>query len=212
MTIVATMADRITVERTLDITYRAPGGKARRTERAAYLDAAWLAWRRRYPCECEGETGYVCGQHLREPPLYPPGHPDAGDINYDGTPELDPYMVAYRRKVIDRLARWLRWRDSRLRAMERPFQVGDLVAFVRGRRRGRPSEGTVTEVGRVVETHGDSVTFAGGSLSIVTAWVTGDGSDQRLDGTTRWLVPASWCVRVVMPGGDRPARKRVPRG
>ena len=187
------MADRITVERTLDITYRAPGGKARRTERAAYLDAAWLAWRRRYPCECDTETGYVCGEHRV------PSGEDAINLH-----------TAYRRKVVDRLARWLRWRDSRTRAMARPFQVGDLVAFVRGRCRGRPSEGTVTEVGRVVETHLNPVT--GGSLSVVTAWVTGDGADQRLDGTTRWLVPACWCVRVVMPGGDRPARKRKEQG
>lgn len=194
------MADRITVERTLDITYRAPGGKARRTERAAYLDAAWLAWRRRYPCGCDHEVGFVCGEHRGSTP----------DGFGDEVP--DP-RAAYRRKVVDRLARWLRWRDSVARVTERQFQVGDLVAFVRGRRRGRPSEGTVTEVGRVVETHHDSVTFAGGSVSVVTAWVTGDGADQRLDGTTRWLVPASWCVRVVMPGGDRPARKRpVPRG
>lgn len=187
------MADRITVERVCDITYRASGGRARRTERTAYLDAAWLAWRAKYPCECDGDVGFVCGEHR-------------DDRRFEGE-DISP-RGAYRRKVIDRLARWLRWRDSRLRAMARPFQVGDLVAFVRGRCRGRPSEGTVTEVGRVVQTHPN---FFGGSLSIVTAWVTGDGADQRLDGTTRWLVPASWCVRVVMPGGDRPARKRKER-
>lgn len=185
------MADRITVERVCDVTYRARGGKARRNERTAYLDAAWLAWRRRYPCECDGETGYVCGEH-----------------RYEGE-DISP-RAGYRRKVIDRLARWLRWRDSVARATAQPFQVGDLVAFVRRRSRRRPSDGTITEVGRIVGTHPE---MFGGSLSVVTAWVHGDGSDQRLDGTSRWLVPASWCVRVVMPGGDRPARKRpVPRG
>lgn len=185
----------IAVESVTVTAYRSSSRRRKRfTKLAAYRDAAKLAWRQAYPCECEAETGYTCGEHRV------PSGEDA--INLRAT---------YRRKVVDRLARWLRWRDSRARATVQPFQIGDLVAFVRGRCRGRPSEGTVTEVGRVVETH-ISPSSTHGSVSVVTAWVTGDGADQRLDGTTRWLVPADWCVRVVMPGGDRPARKRKEQG
>lgn len=73
------------------------GRRGRLTRRAAYLDAAWQAWRAKYPCECELETGFVCWQH----------HPDE-----NGT-SPDTAVVARRRKVIDRLARWLMWRDAR---------------------------------------------------------------------------------------------------
>lgn len=71
------------------------GRRGRLQKRTAYLDAAWQAWRAKYPCECEHETGYRCGEHA---------HLD--------DPEGESKRADYRRKVIDRLARWLLWRDS----------------------------------------------------------------------------------------------------
>ncbi len=75
------------------------GRRGRMTKRAAYRDAAWQAWSAKYPCTCEPLVSAWCGMH---------GAPDD---------EPDAEHAEHRRKVIDRLARWLRWRDSRLVAI-----------------------------------------------------------------------------------------------
>jgi len=91
----------------------AVGRRGRLSRRAAYLDAAWQAWRAKYPCECEAATSYTCSQHRREPI----------DPNSESSElVLDPEMVERRRRVIGRLARWLMWRDRRVAHL----------AFVRG--------------------------------------------------------------------------------
>lgn len=89
-------------------------------------------------------------------------------------------------------------------AIARPLVVGDPVAFVRARRRGHPRAGVVTEVGTVCEIN--DIGNGRRSVSVVTAWVHGDGSDQRLDGTTRWLLPESWCTRIVARAAKGGAR------
>lgn len=166
----------IAIETTCAPTYRAAGRPGRRSLAVAYRDAARAAWRKRYPCECERETGYDCGEH-------------------------DDERDEYRRKVIGRLVRWLRWRDSVSPVVVRPLVVGDVVAFTRLRLRGRPKSGMVTEVGTVVEI---TQALVGRAVSVLTAWAHESG-DQRLDGTMRWLVPESWCVRIEM---QRPRRKK----
>lgn len=98
----------------------------------------------------------------------------------------------------------VRWRDSVRPAIARPLVVGDPVAFVRARRRGHPRAGVVTEVGTVCEIN--DLGNGRRSVSVVTAWVHGDGSDQRLDGTTRWLLPESWCTRIVARAAKGGAR------
>jgi hypothetical protein len=75
----------------------AVGRKGRLTRRAAYLDAAWQAWRAKYwpvgcGCGCELETFSFCEYHGPDGPA--------------------PELVKERRRVVDRLARWLMWRDG----------------------------------------------------------------------------------------------------
>src|ERR1043165_5485702 len=83
--------------------YRSEVGRGGRlTKRAAYRDAAWQAWRAKYPCTCEAVDTFQC--------LFHRGCmcPD------DGSRRCDRCRVAkHRRKVIDRLARWLLWRDAK---------------------------------------------------------------------------------------------------
>lgn len=83
------------------VVYRSEvGRRARLTKRTAYLDAAWHAWKAKYPCTCDPETSYVCSEHE--------------DRQWTATdPEASDERGEYRRKVIDRLARWLMWRDAR---------------------------------------------------------------------------------------------------
>lgn len=84
--------------------YRSEAGRrARLKRRTAYLDAAWQAWRAKYPCACEEETQFVCGEHNYR-------------MDYDG--EKVDERSAYRRKVVNRLARWLMWRDAFLRVRQ----------------------------------------------------------------------------------------------
>jgi len=76
--------------------YRADNGcgrtKARLRRSTAYLDAAWYAWRDKYPCECEPDVGWTCAIHR------------------DG-PEANA-LQERRRVLIKRFARWLMWRDG----------------------------------------------------------------------------------------------------
>jgi hypothetical protein len=78
------------------------GRRARFVKKAAYRDAAWQAWKAKYPCTCEHETDFVCSEHV-----------------HDGNLEEEPERWTYRRVVILRLARWLMWRDRRyIQALE----------------------------------------------------------------------------------------------
>lgn len=89
----------ISVEAVAVTAYRSSAGRRKRfTKLAAYRDAAKLAWRQAYPCECEAETGYTCGEHR--------------DVRLFEGQDIGP-RAAYRRKVIRRLVRWLMWRDRR---------------------------------------------------------------------------------------------------
>ncbi len=66
--------------------------KARFRRSTAYLDAAWYAWRDKYPCDCEHDVGWTC-----------PIHRD----------DDEALILQARRKVlIRRFARWLMWRDG----------------------------------------------------------------------------------------------------
>ena len=67
-------------------------GQRWRKSATAYRKAASRAWWETYPCECESETGYDCGQHSDE-------------------------AIKDRHRITARLARWLRWRDGRRAAM-----------------------------------------------------------------------------------------------
>lgn len=46
--------------------YRAPNGRRYLRKSSAYYAAARARVRRAYPCECEAEVGYDCGQHTHE--------------------------------------------------------------------------------------------------------------------------------------------------
>ncbi len=75
------------------VVYRSEvGRRGRLTAKAAYLDAAWEAWRAKYPTN-ESRVDAI-------------GQWDSQAADDD---EADR---EYRRRVIGRLARWLRWRDS----------------------------------------------------------------------------------------------------
>lgn len=89
---------------------RAGRRRGRLTKAAAYRDAAWAAWWAKHPCECErdDETSHyvACRQHQRD-----------GELDHEGQPTgarvLDPEMSGRRWNTIVRLARWLRWRDTK---------------------------------------------------------------------------------------------------
>jgi hypothetical protein len=92
----------ISVKRTMRKVWKG-GKRSRLTRRAAYLDAAWEAWRaKNWPepdgCGCEDETNYSCPYHR---------------FNEEGPTRESVALTDHRRKVIDRLARWLMWRDGK---------------------------------------------------------------------------------------------------
>jgi len=95
------------------------GGKARLTAKRAYLDTAWRLWTQKHPCTCchDPETPYTCREH-------------ASLDHYTGT----DVRAEYRRKAIDRLARWLMWRDRRAEelaeATPKPKRSGENVSFL----------------------------------------------------------------------------------
>lgn len=71
--------------------------------KAAYLAAARHSYKEAYPCECEihadyDQPDYYCGCHDRLE--------DAGGFGANAE--------ASKKKLIPRLARWLRWRDGRM--------------------------------------------------------------------------------------------------
>lgn len=85
----------ITVRKVIKPVYYG-GRKARLTRKRAYLDAAWLAWCEKHPCKCPGE----CREHVMV-------------VGPFGARLPEPKRKAYRKKAIERLARWLMWRDGR---------------------------------------------------------------------------------------------------
>jgi hypothetical protein len=97
----------IEVEALTVTVYRSKVGREKRFRRkAAYLDAAWFAWKAKYPCTCDPEkpqSYYECKAHK------------CGD-DYECGLCRDDEWADYRRKVIGRLARWLMWRDSKRKA------------------------------------------------------------------------------------------------
>jgi hypothetical protein len=103
----------VVLQETRTIYRSAVGRRARFTRKAAYLDAAWQAWRAKYPCQCESETGYVCDNHYvdcRACVL------EAADVvpGIHGVPHAHEHPS---KKTVDRLARWLQWRDRRVAAL-----------------------------------------------------------------------------------------------
>jgi hypothetical protein len=103
----------ITIECKLQPVWRSSvGRKPRLTKRKAYLDAAWQAWKAKHPCMCRsGDGGLIyCREHAT---VYDP----LGDGYHEPIP--DPVRRAYRIKAIQRLARWLMWRDERRKEMGR---------------------------------------------------------------------------------------------
>ena len=97
----------IEVESLTVTVYRSKVGREKRFRRKdAYLDAAWFAWKSKVPCTCEDsnpESLYECKAHKYE-----------DDLSYGGIVR-DEEWAKYRRKVIARLARWLMWRDSKMK-------------------------------------------------------------------------------------------------
>lgn len=88
--------------------------RTRMTASRAYLDAAWALWCEGHPCTCEMEPGgkidRTCPEHA----------PDREYISATGC--WEEYFGGtysprgqYRKRAIARLARWLRWRDGKLR-------------------------------------------------------------------------------------------------
>lgn len=155
------------------------GRRGRLTQRAAYLDAAWQAWRAKYPCECEHEVGLVCDQHRRDYKVNAEG-------DNVGPPELDSEMVDHRRKTIVRLARWLKWRDSLPApvANDAPplFKVGEPVSF---QHRDRVVFGVITGMHKAHVGHGvrvaEAITnYADQRLWFVTSWIVGEANLTRL--------------------------------
>jgi hypothetical protein len=68
-------------------------GRRYRSRRWAYLAVAYAAFRWAHPCTCEGDVGFFCDQHGEE-------------------------WEAYEDKVVQRLARFLRYRDGRRMAVK----------------------------------------------------------------------------------------------
>lgn len=85
------------------------GRRGRLTKLAAYRDAAWHAWCAEYACTCSD----LDPDSDRLPDC--PAHSCACICDRDdGQWCAACKRAAYRRKVIDRLARWLMWRDLRI--------------------------------------------------------------------------------------------------
>lgn len=86
----------ITVTCKMRPVWSAPGRRGRLTKRAAYMNAAWGAYREAYGCgedTEEAEDGTM--------------HRHVCDHECFG---VDPEVSS---RVVDRLARWLMWRDGR---------------------------------------------------------------------------------------------------
>ena len=98
----------ITIESKQVTVYRSNlSRKGRQSKVAAYKDAAWRAWQAAYypGCMCRREEpqedfdDFFCPEH--------------GDTREDSRFHTSSNMDrAYRRLVIDRLVRWLMWRDK----------------------------------------------------------------------------------------------------
>jgi len=94
----------IEVEPVAVIVYRSTVGREKRFRRKdAYHDAAWFAWKRKYPCTCDQESSSSFENCKAHKWGYDPEYGQSRDEEW----------VACRRKVIGRLARWLMWRDSK---------------------------------------------------------------------------------------------------
>lgn len=89
--------------------------RTRMTAARAYLDAAWALWCEGHPCTCEttpdGKFDRTCPEHANDREHI--NERSGWDDDYHGV-TYSP-RGQYRKRVIARLARWLRWRDGKLR-------------------------------------------------------------------------------------------------
>lgn len=84
----------------------------RMTAARAYLDAAWALWCEGHPCTCEmgpgGKIDRTCPEHEIDTVELVDEYGDSNGATYSP-------RGRYRKRAIARLARWLRWRDGKLR-------------------------------------------------------------------------------------------------